>query len=157
MGRRGPLPKSAELRAISGSERRKPKENPLGAPRSQLKSVRPLGALPPLPAVLAKIAPAREEYLEVGPQLVEAGLLTRANLQLFVAGCLAIGKIMEAADPKAARKAPMNQSLLGQYRAILTEFGLTPTSQLRRGGPEAQKEPEKEPENPFEANNRRAA
>ena len=153
MGRRGPLPQSAELKSIIGSEKRKPKENPVGMPISQLKSVKPLGALTPIPHWLARNARAKEEYLEVGPLLVEAGLLTRANLNLFVAGCQAIGRVIEEMEKGGA----INQSLMGQYKQMLTEFGLTPTSQIRRGGPEAPKEVEKAPENEFEANKRHVA
>ncbi len=153
MGRRGPLPKSAELRSISGSERRKPKENPLGVPKSQLKSVTPLKALPPPPPLLKRSPRGTLEYNEVGPLLIEAGLLTRANLYLFVGGCRAIGQIVEAVEEGL----PMNQSLLTLYKNILGEFGLTPTSQIRRGGPEAPPAEQGEPANEFEANKRNVA
>lgn len=113
--------------------------------------VAPLNAVPPSPLWLPNVY-AIAEWERLAPIMVEHKLLTPANESALAMMCAAFGKIIEGMrDPK--RDFALSSTLLTQYRLMVSEFGLTPASQMRAVpfGDEG-----KAPENPFAKNKRQA-
>ena len=130
MAIRGARPKSAELHAIIGTKSGSkydllPPEDALDAPKVR--------KLPPPPKWMTD-PEALTEYREVGEFMTENELLTRANLRGFQLMCQNWGLIVKEMTGKNIGGAKY-RALILQYRLFLSEFGLTPSSQLRAKAP----------------------
>lgn len=94
-------------------------------------------------------AHAVKEWDRLAPILVANKLLTRAGLSAFGTMCSLHGKLVQL---WAAGESP-NAAMLGQYRGLINDFGLTPVAQ-------GKVRPVGEPApagNKFQSNGKRAA
>jgi P27 family predicted phage terminase small subunit len=136
-------PTPTNLRKLSGSHPER--INKREAKFRSMDSVKPLRAVERMPAAL-------EEWNRVLPELVENGLLTRANLAIFGAYCVAYGHWMEAEDDieergrvieepvfnrqneQTGHREKPNPSIAQAHQFMLAvlrhaiEFGMTPAS-----------------------------
>jgi len=131
----GRRPKPTHLKLLQGN----PGKRSLNSREAQ-----PPVVLPPPPDHLSE--PAKQEWQRMGEQLVKLGLLTAIDRSAFAAYCVVWARWIDAEQALKATGPvvrspsgyPMlspfytvaNQSL-GQMRAYLTEFGMTPSSRSR--------------------------
>jgi len=89
--------------------------------------------VPPAPDWLPN-AHAVKEWGRLAPILQHVGLLTEAGLSALGMLCALHGKLVQL---WAAGESP-NASLVGQYRGLVNDFGLTPVAQgkVKSGGEE---------------------
>ena len=128
MGRKGPLPQSAQVRILHQTKqgRRRPKPWPL-EPR-----------LPPCPKHL--FGYGRQVWRTLGPQLVQQGLLCPLYANLFSMLCSAWGVVLEleaelrALEPGSKDRRGLQRLLIAQRRQVsllASEFGLSPAGKAR--------------------------
>jgi P27 family predicted phage terminase small subunit len=131
----GRRPKPTHLKLLQGN----PGKRPLNADEPK-----PPVELPPPPDHLSELA--KQEWKNMGEQLVKLGLLTTIDRAAFAAYCVVWARWIEAEQAlkttgpvvRSTSGTPMlspfytvaNQSL-SQMRAYLTEFGMTPSSRSR--------------------------
>ena len=89
-------------------------------------AIPPLSQVPEVPTWMTN-AHAQGEWRRLGPILIANNLLTAGNLAGFSALCSCYGMLIDAASGRAESSA----ALIGQFRALLADFGLTPASQSR--------------------------
>lgn len=135
--------KPEHLKVISGTSRADRKPEPGAA------DIPAIDEMPQMPAWLTS-QHGQDEWRRLGPILLRHRLLTEANVNAFASLCALHGAIVQF---YAAGTVPSN-GMLGQHRALLMQFGLTPASASKArahggGGGESA--------NPFGRNGRRAA
>lgn len=146
MGKRGPRPLPTALKKARGTHQKC---------RAPAQEMAPAPGLPPCPAYLDRIA--REFWEELVPQLSELGVLTKIDGKTLEGLCTnysAAVKFQKLADRKpmvdtlwgpkvnpAVGEARKSWALLKQFAA---EFGLSPSSRTRVGGPAESKKSDAE-------------
>ncbi len=105
---------------------------------------------PEIPEHLAWLSPeAKEEWARVAPWLVQNGLLTVLDRQLFAVYCETVGMYRQCQPiierdglvvdtPRGRRPHPLLRVVARcqqDIRAIAAQFGLTPSSRARLGAP----------------------
>ncbi len=135
MGRRGPIPKSNELKMLEGN----PSKRPLKGDQPQ-----PSAAADSCPSWLAPAA--RDEWQRLAPELIKLGILTEADQAMFAAYCTACA-VWRRAQEVISKQGPvyvtgkgkllprpevaLAHSAAEQMRVLGAEFGLTPASRAR--------------------------
>lgn len=104
-----------------------------------------ISELPFAPDWLAN-AHAVKEWDRLGPILVANGLLTEGGLSAFGTLCSLHGKLVQL---WAAGECP-TANMIGQYRGLINDFGLTPVAQGK-----VRAVPQQPESNPFARNGKR--
>lgn len=130
--------KPRALKNIAGTER--PDRD--GLPAANLPA---LSEAPPAPDWMPN-AFATKEWERLAPILAANKLLTEASLSALGVLCALHGQIVDM----WSRRVEPNGALLGQYRALINDFGLTPVAQgkVKQGAQEKKG-------NPFARNGKR--
>jgi len=148
-GKQGRKPKPTQLKMLRGNPGKRPL--PKGEPQPKAK-------LPGPPAQLS--AEAKREWWRLGKQLATLGLLTNIDRAALALYCQAWARWLEAEKAlktygvmvKSPNGFPMQSPYLAvankameQIRAMLTEFGMSPSSRTRvHAAPQADEEDELE-------------
>lgn len=129
----GAKPKPAKLHLLHGTDRKD---------RARADDVQPekLTEVPEKPSWLG--GNARKVWDEYAPKLVKLGLLTEIDIASFAMLCQQYGNYL--GDQKQMKKTVASD--LAQIRALLSEFGMSPSS--RRGL--ALKQPKKKAADPWD-------
>jgi P27 family predicted phage terminase small subunit len=135
MGRRGPPPKPAHLKALEGTPGKRPLKGDNAKPRS---------VAPDCPDWLS--AEAKAEWKRLAPELERLGLLTVLDRAAFSCYCQSFGHWVQAqavlrehgtmyvtASGRVRERPEVSiaESSLKLMRAFAVEFGLTPNSRSR--------------------------
>lgn len=122
MGKRGPSRTPERLRVIAGTDRKD---------RPDLPAVEfpVIDGVPSAPDWLPN-SHAVKEWERLAPILVASHLMTEAGISALGTLCALHGKLVQL---WAAGESP-NASLVGQYRGLINDFGLTPVAQGRIKG-----------------------
>ncbi len=138
----GRKPKPTALRLVEGNREHRPINT--GEPKPKL-------IMPPCPMIVE--GHAREVWDLLGPQMVSLGILTEVDWMGFAALCIEWATYVEAkkalkeggavwqSDSGYRQSVPevkIANEALGKVKALLAEFGLTPSSRARLNldGPE---------------------
>jgi|SRR5207237_1048171 len=116
---------------------------------SEVPELPPITAVPPPPDWMPN-SHAVKEWHRLAPLLVANKLLTEAGLSALGTLCALHGKLVQL---WAAGEAP-NAAMLGQYRSLVNDFGLTPAAQGKVAKPLGGEIPET---NRFARNGKRSA
>lgn len=146
MSSRGPKPKPTQLKVLAGT---------LRPDRVNKHEPKPKSAVPRCPSHLSD--EAKREWRRVAPELASLGLLARLDRAALANYCQAWGRWIEAEEAlrkfgvmvKSPNGFPMQSPYLAvvnrameQIRAMLAEFGMSPSSRTRvhaqPGGAEAE-------------------
>jgi P27 family predicted phage terminase small subunit len=157
MGLRGPAPTPTKVLQLRGTFRQDRHGDPASEPELELLTV-----LPKAPRFLGSAG--RWEWHRIGPELIERGLLAKADLAAFAGYCASLSRAVDADNVIRLEGATMRclqgeiarpevaiaRTSWAEVRKFAQEFGLTPSARRRVRVP-APAKPNAQPEqNPWD-------
>jgi P27 family predicted phage terminase small subunit len=155
MGRRGPARTPTKELKFRGTFRKDRHGDPASEPDFEL-----VAEMPPPPGFLDDVAVM--EWNRVGPELIDKGLLTVADMAAFTLYCINVARVVQCEKAinlegltlrtpqgfeQARPEVAIGRQAGAEVRKFCQEFGLTPSARTRVKAPP--KTPEAKPDDPW--------